>query len=177
MGTGYCGDNGKLGEVSYGRETWGSVSFSEHWIEGQQGERYVRNHSRHRLIPPRIARGYGVDPEAPYPRAVGRNRPMPRMVPMEQLVGSNRTMSFQRPRLVIYWCCSVLFEWCFLVLRTKQRKMGVQGTYPRPQTKFEKNNRQVISPRISRRFNQQSQTAIPTLGVFPRERQERSQGS
>ena len=74
-------------------------------------------------------------------------------------MGSNRTMSFQRPQLVIYWCCSVLFEWCFLVLRTKQRKMGVQGTYPRPQTKFEKNNRQVISPRISRRFNQQSQTA------------------
>ena len=35
MGTGYCGNNRKLGEVSYGRETWGSVSFSEHRIVGQ----------------------------------------------------------------------------------------------------------------------------------------------
>ena len=43
MGTGYCGDNRKLGEVSYGRETWGSVSFSEHRIVGQQGERYPEN--------------------------------------------------------------------------------------------------------------------------------------
>ena len=43
MGTGYCGNNRKLGEVSYGRETWGSVSFSEHRIVGQQGERYPEN--------------------------------------------------------------------------------------------------------------------------------------
>ena len=42
MGTGYCGNNRKLGEVSYGRETWGSVSFSEHRIVGQ-GERYPEN--------------------------------------------------------------------------------------------------------------------------------------
>ena len=34
MGTGYCGNNRKLGEVSYGRETWGSVSFPEHRIVG-----------------------------------------------------------------------------------------------------------------------------------------------
>ena len=35
MGTGYCGNNRKLGEVSYGRETWGSVSFSEHRAASQ----------------------------------------------------------------------------------------------------------------------------------------------
>ena len=43
MGTGYCGDNRKLGEGYYGRETRGSVSFSEHRIVGQQGERYPEN--------------------------------------------------------------------------------------------------------------------------------------
>ena len=46
MGTGYCGNNRKLGEVSYGRETWGSVSFSEHRIVGQQGERTQRTKLR-----------------------------------------------------------------------------------------------------------------------------------
>ena len=81
-----------------------------------------------------------------------RNRPMPRAISMGLPVGSNRAMSFQRARLVFYWCCSVLFEWCFLALRTRQRQMGVQGTYLGPQTKFEKNNRQAIPPRISRRF-------------------------
>ena len=44
MGTGYCGNNDReLEKVSYGRETWGSVSFSEHRIVGQQGERYPEN--------------------------------------------------------------------------------------------------------------------------------------
>ena len=174
MGTGYCGDNRKLVEVSYGREIWGSVSFSEHRIEGQQGERYVRNRPRHRLIPPRIARGYGVDPEAPYPRAVGRNRPMPRMVPMEQPVGSNRTMSFQRPRLVFYWCCSVLFEWCFLVLRTKQRQMGVQvpETTKQNSKKFTGRRFRPELPAVSANHRPR----FPPLGYFP-ENGARGQGS
>lgn len=141
MGTGYCGDNRKLGEVSYGRETWGSVSFSEHRIEGQQGERYVRNRPR--------------------------DRPMPRMVPMEQPVGSNCTMSFQRPRLVIYWCCSVLFEWCFLVLRTKQRQMGVQGTYLGPETKFEKITDRRFRPEFPAVSTNNHRPRFPPLGYFP----------
>ena len=40
MGTGYCGNNRKLGEVSYGRETWGSVSFSEHRLSLPRVEVY-----------------------------------------------------------------------------------------------------------------------------------------
>ena len=147
MGTGYCGDNGKLVEVSYGREIWGSVSFSEHRIEGQ-GERYVRNRPR--------------------------NRPMPRMVPMEQPVGSNRTMSFQRPQLVIYWCCSVLFEWCFLVLRTKQRQMGVQvpETTKQNSKKFTGRRFRPELPAVSANHRPR----FPPLGYFP-ENGARGQGS
>ena len=81
-------------------------------------------------------------------------------------MGSNRTMSFQRPRLVIYWCCSVLFEWCFLVLRTKQRQMGVQGTYLRPQTKFEKITDRRFRPEFPA-VSSNHRPRFPPLGYFP----------
>ena len=49
MGTGYCGNNRKLGEVSYGRETWGSVSFSEHRIVGQTTDNREKDTQRTKL--------------------------------------------------------------------------------------------------------------------------------
>ena len=96
-----------------------------------------------------------------------RNRPMPRAVSMELPVGSNRAMSFQRPRLVFYWCCSVLFEWCFLALRTRQRQMGVQGTYLRPQTKFEKITDRRFRPEFPAVSTNNHRPRFPALGYFP----------
>ena len=80
-------------------------------------------------------------------------------------MGSNRTMSVQRPRLVFYWCCSVLFEWCFLVLRTKQRQMGVQvpETTKQNSKKFTGRRFRPELPAVSANHRPR----FPPLGYFP----------